>query len=123
MIRLLSFIKNYWIVVTAFTLTAITTLSLWPMETLPSVPGSDKSHHFIAYALLMFPTALRKPNRWKGITLFFVIYSGGIELVQPYVNRYGEWLDLAANATGLLCGLILVTLINYLFPKHLNYSP
>jgi hypothetical protein len=20
-----------------------------------------------------------------------------IELIQPYVNRYGEWLDLAAN--------------------------
>ncbi len=23
-----------------------------------------------------------------------------MELIQPYVNRYGEWLDFAANAGG-----------------------
>lgn len=41
------------------------------------------------------------------IFLLFVLYSGMIELIQPYVNRYGEWLDLAANTLGLACGLLL----------------
>ena len=45
----------------------------------------------IAYAILMLPTALRKPRHWKFIGVFFISYSGGIELVQPYVNRYGEY--------------------------------
>ena len=122
MIRLLALIKANWITFTLFTLAVITTLSLWPLEQLPSVPGTDKTHHLIAYAVLMFPTALRKPKRWILFGLFFIAYSGAIELFQPYVNRYGEWLDMAANTTGVVCGLIIAELINYFFPVILNRS-
>jgi hypothetical protein len=101
-------------------LLAITTLSLWPLETLPSVPGTDKTHHLIAYAALMFPTALRKPDKWIMIGLLFIAYSGAIELLQPYVNRYGEWLDMAANASGVIFGLIVAELINRLYPAIAN---
>ena len=116
MITLLSIIRTYWVAITLSTLAVITTLSLYPLESLPSVPGSDKTHHFIAYAALMFPVALRKPNYWPFIGLFFIFWSGGIELIQPYVNRYGEWLDMAANVTGIACGLLLVQLTNWIFP-------
>ena len=27
----------------------------------------------------------------------FALYSGLIELIQPRVNRYGEWMDFMAN--------------------------
>ena len=118
MIPLLTFIRNYWIAITLITITGITLLSLYPLGSLPSVPGSDKTHHFIAYAALMFPTALRKPKYWLFIGLFFVCWSGIIELLQPYVNRYGEWLDLAANTIGLVCGLLLVQLKNLIIPVH-----
>ncbi len=67
-----------------------TVLSLWPLENLPPVPGSDKVQHLIAYAALMFPIALRKPKYWPLIGLLFIAWSGPIELLQPYVNRYGE---------------------------------
>ena len=97
---LLTFIRTYWIAITLVTLAVITTLSLWPLEKLPSVPGSDKTHHLIAYAALMLPTALRKPNYWPFIGLIFISLSGTIELLQPYVNRYGEWLDMTANTIG-----------------------
>ncbi len=107
----LTLIKKQWITLTLFTLTAITALSLWPLDTLPDFPGSDKTHHFVAYAALMFPTALRKPPHWKLIALLFIAYSGVIELIQPYVNRYGEWLDLAANSGGILCGLLIAALL------------
>jgi len=85
---------------------------------LPAVPGSDKTHHFIAYAALMLPTALRMPKHWLLIGLFFIIWSGAIELIQPYVNRYGEWLDLLANVAGLLSGLIIARLIHSMFPSN-----
>ena len=93
-------------------------LSLWPLETLPSVPGTDKTHHLIAYAALVFPTALRKPDKWIMIGLLFLAYSGAIELFQPFVNRYGEWLDMAANSLGVICGLLVAELINRLYPAE-----
>ncbi|MCW8860018.1 MAG: VanZ family protein [Deltaproteobacteria bacterium] len=122
MIKLLVFIKMNWVAFTLFTLAVITTLSLWPLAKLPSVPGTDKTHHIIAYTVLMFPTALRKPDKWIIFGLLFIAYSGAIELLQPYVNRYGEWLDLAANAMGVVCGLIIAALTNYFFPEISNRS-
>ncbi len=113
--RLLIFIKTKWLPLTLFILAAISFLSLWPLDKLPSVPGTDKTHHIIAYAILMFPTALRKPDRWMFFGLFFIAYSGIIELLQPLVNRYGDWLDIAANTTGIVCGLIVAELVRYIF--------
>ncbi|MGF1727476.1 VanZ family protein [Photobacterium nomapromontoriensis] len=114
--NLIKFIHRYWLTISLMVLCAITVLSLTPAPSLPTVPGTDKSHHFIAYAALMFSVALRKPQHWLFIGLFFLGWSGAIELIQPYVNRYGEWLDLAANAGGLLCGILLSTLINHFLP-------
>ena len=120
MIKLLAFVRANWVALTLVNLLIITTLSLWPLETLPSVPGTDKTHHLIAYAALMFPTALRRPNKWMMIGLLFIAYSGAIELLQPYVNRYGEWLDMAANTLGVICGLIVAELIIRLYPAITN---
>ena len=111
MIKLLQYIRIYWLACTAVVFTGIPVLSLWPLEALPAVPGTDKNHHIIAYAVLMFPTALRRPTSWKSISLFFILYSGLIELVQPYVNRYTECFDMAANITGVVCGLLVGELI------------
>lgn len=97
---------------TLITLASITLLSLTPLQQLPDVPGSDKTHHLIAYALLMFPTALRRPSNWLGIAFLFATWSGAIELLQPYVNRYGEWADMAANCIGIMIGIALATLAN-----------
>ena len=112
MTKALQCIEKYWFSLSLCILLIITTLSLWPLDHLPSVPGSDKTHHLIAYAALVFPTALHKPNRWILFVVFFIFYSGLIELVQPYVNRYGEWLDLLANTAGVACGVALAAIIN-----------
>lgn len=117
---LLDFIRKYWLSITLFTLTVITVLSLTPLEKLPSVPGQDKTHHFIAYGALMFPSALRKqkPKSRILITLFFIACSGAIELIQPYVNRYGEWQDLIANIAGLASGFLLAQSTKWIFPLN-----
>jgi glycopeptide antibiotics resistance protein len=118
MIKLFAAIRNFWLAITIFTFAVITILSLYPLQDLPDFPGNDKTHHFIAYGSLMFPVALRKPNHWMFIGLFFVLWSGGIELVQPYVNRYGDWFDLAANTLGIFFGFLSAQVINYFLPSE-----
>lgn len=115
-IALLTLIKKRWFFTTLIVLTAITILSLTPLKALPPAPGSDKTHHFIAYATLMFPCAIRKPKHLRFITLFFIGWSGIIELIQPYVNRYGELQDLMANIGGLGCGFLIGLAVRRLVP-------
>ena len=117
MILLTQFINRYWIQLSLAMLVAITALSLHPLDNLPEAPGSDKSHHLIAYAALAYPASLRKPKRWQAIITIFALYSGLIELIQPHVNRYGEWMDFLANMSGLIIGIALAFLINKLI-KH-----
>ena len=111
---MVNLIKHYWLFITALLLVSIATLSLWPAASLPQVPGSDKTHHFISYGALMLPVALRKPKYLLYIAVSFALFSGAIELIQPYVNRYGEWLDMAANVAGLLCGYLAAQAILFM---------
>ena len=102
-----------WLVITFLTLALITIASLMPADQLPLVPGTDKTHHFIAYGLLMFPVAFARPRHWMLMGIVFLLWSGAIELIQPYVNRYGEWLDMAANAGGLCSGVLVAYIARY----------
>lgn len=105
--KLLELIAARWRQLSLSILAAITVLSLIPLSELPEFPGSDKTHHLLAYGLLMLPVALKRPRYWPLWLVFFAAWSGVIELVQPYVNRYGEWLDLLANIVGLLLGVVV----------------
>ena len=105
--RLLLLVQTHWLACTLVLLAVISLASLSPLDALPPAPGSDKLHHLVAYAILVFPLALRKPSGWLLMVLALVLYSGAIELVQPYVNRHGEWMDMAANSAGLGCGCIM----------------
>lgn len=118
MTTLLSTIRTYWLAITLAILTVITLLSLWPLDSLPIVPGGDKIQHFAAYGLLALPAALRKPKHWLLVGLFFICWGGAIELIQPYVNRYGEWLDLAANAGGVVLVLGVTQLLKIKGATH-----
>ena len=114
MIKLREIISHFWIELSVLMLLMITALSMHPLENLPEAPGSDKTHHLIAYAALAFPTALRKPNQWQSVIVGFALYSGLIELIQPHVNRYGEWMDFLANISGLFIGIMLALATNKL---------
>ena len=99
--------SNHWLSLTAFLLLLVTALSLWPLPSLPEVPGSDKTHHLMAYAVVAYPVALRSPVRWWLIIVGVVLYGGMIELIQLFVNRYGEWMDFFANTAGVATGVLL----------------
>lgn len=81
---------------------------------LPSLPDvsagvSDKFMHFAAYAALafMFMGAVGR-RHWLRIGLGLLALGGGIELLQALVSptRSGEWLDMAANAMGVVVGIL-----------------
>ncbi len=118
-IKLLS---QHWLGLTVFMLLSIGVLSLTPLQELPPAPGSDKLHHLLAYALLTIPATLRKPRYYWMYVIFFLVFSGSIEIIQPMVNRYGEWLDMLANTLGIICGLACAELLNYFFPVRLRSS-
>ena len=118
MTTITNFICKFWRSITLATLALITVTSLLPAEHLPAAPGSDKTHHFIAYCALMLPTALRRPRYWFALALLFIIWSGLIEIIQPYVNRYGEWLDLLANTGGIVLAIIVAQGVHWTISKQ-----
>lgn len=121
MIPLINLISRFWLSITLIVLTLITIASLFPAEHLPAVPGTDKTHHFISYCALMLPTAIRKPKYWLVLALIFITWGGLIELIQPYVNRYGEWLDMLANAGGVMLAIIIARCLHwFVLSKKIN---
>jgi VanZ family protein len=104
-------VSKFWWQLTLFFLALITILSLTPISELPAAPGSDKGHHIIAYFTLALPAALHGGPKWFLLMPLFLFWSGAIELIQPLVNRHAEWLDLAANFSGLSLGSIVGYLI------------
>ena len=112
--RFFTLIRSHSVAMSLITLLAITVLSLRPLSQLPEAPGGDKAHHVVAYAVLMFPAALRYPAGCVGFGLFFIAYGGAMELIQPMVNRYGTWPDFFANVAGVLLGVLLGALVNRL---------
>lgn len=119
---LLQLIRDYWVILSILLALFISFLSLTPLSQFPAVPGNDKSHHFIAYSVLVLPLMLKKPNYWLVIFILFALMSGAIELIQPYRNRYGEWLDLLANIGGLTCGSVIAYILNRCFPATKIYT-
>ena len=48
-------------------------LSLYPLPKLPEFPGTDKTHHLVAYFFLALPSGLKKPNKWVLYICLFII--------------------------------------------------
>lgn len=100
----LRLIRRHGVGLSFLLLWGVTLLSLLPADELPPFPGTDKTHHVLAYAAVIFPVTLAYPRYFFLLAIGLIVYSGGIELIQPFVNRYAEWLDLAANACGVIIG-------------------
>ena len=88
---------------------AIGYLSLTPLQALPEIPVNDKLQHLIAYAVLAFFAALSRQGSKSILVVLLAVtaYGGLIELIQPYVNRYGEFNDFLADAAGAALGGLL----------------
>ncbi|NQW26417.1 MAG: VanZ family protein [Flammeovirgaceae bacterium] len=107
LLRIDRFLYRHWMIITIGLLLIITVLSLYPIPVLPEMGGNDKIRHFIAYGVLTFPVSYVNFKKTFPLLLVFVCFSGCIELIQPLVNRNGEWLDLLANAAGIVIGFLV----------------
>ena len=81
--------------------------TLTPIPQKIDAPGSDKWHHFIAFAVLTYPMVAANKRLGFAIVLFGLCLGAGIEIIQPYVNRFGDLNDFKADVIGILLGYLL----------------
>jgi VanZ family protein len=108
--------RNAWLTLGWLMALIIAVGSLSP--TLPKAASgvSDKFLHFTAYAGLAFMFAgVIERRHWGRVIVGLFLFGGAIELAQEYLttSRGGEWLDMAANAMGVLAGMLTAAL----FPR------
>jgi hypothetical protein len=94
-------------------LLVIVVLSLLPGDRLPSVfAWWDKAQHALGFAVLTGLGLFAYTRaRWR-LPVGLLLLGGAIELAQGASGwRHGDWLDLLADAVGILGALILWRLL------------
>ncbi len=86
----------------------------------PPGPVSDKVYHFIAFAALVFPTALLYLRSLFWVLPGALLFGGAIDLVQPTVGRSGETADFVADLFGITFGLTGGLTIRSIRSKRVN---
>ena len=81
--------------------------TLTPIPQKIDAPGSDKWHHFIAFAVLTYPMVAANKRLGFAIVLFGLCLGAGIEIIQPFVNRFDDFNDFKADCIGILLGYFL----------------
>ena len=79
-------------------------LALVPLSVPQGVPGTDKTHHVIAFAVLVLPVSVLSPRTLIWLLPMAIAYGGLIEIIQPYTGRFGELKDLWADIIGVIIG-------------------
>jgi hypothetical protein len=128
---LFHFVKNYpFACICILIIWILSLVPFFPETPLDNVEFIDKWVHVIMYGAsflvvwIEYTIQHRKADYEK---LFFwawlapIIMSGILELLQEYCtggHRNGDWLDLAANATGVTVAAVLGLAILMLSPKR-----
>lgn len=100
----------------------ISLVTLTPMEQLPAVAGSDKLHHVLGFAGWSLLCVFGPRRRFLLMALVIFLWGGAIELIQPSVNRHGEWADFLADGFGVLLVLLGVLLVSWFNKKARKFS-
>ena len=108
------------IIFTVILTMAICVGTLTPLPDKIYTPGSDKWHHFIAFAALAYPLAAASRLYWIPALIFALCLGALIEIIQPYVNRFGDIKDFQADALGVLFGIFLAALIYQVKSRSVN---
>ena len=98
------------------------------MKGLDDVPFVDKWTHIVMYGgtcCVIWTEYVRQHLTLDGEKLFIYVWllpilmSGVIELLQEYCTTYrgGEWLDMAANSTGVTLAVVYGLLFRYFYKK------
>ncbi|MEQ1515291.1 MAG: VanZ family protein [Usitatibacteraceae bacterium] len=93
-------------------LIAIWVLSFLPGSNMPSVSGTDKWHHGLAYFACMFFWGqwYTLPVQRLKLAITFIVMGALIECLQGLTDyRSFEWLDMLADAIGVALAWFVVT--------------
>jgi VanZ family protein len=105
--------RRAWRLVLAALLAAASWLAFMPQP--PGIPGGDKLHHLLGFAVLSFVGALGfGPHRRTllAVAAAMLLYGAFIEAVQSQLPwRTAEWADLLADGAGVLLGLVAAVLL------------
>nr|WP_132987062.1 VanZ family protein [Luteimonas terricola] len=98
-----------WCALWCLAIAAVVVFSMMPAPDLPSPPGSDKLHHFLAYFVLA-ASAVQLFSRWPallGAGLGLVLLGIGLEHAQGAFTgtRMADRWDALANTLGVIAGL------------------
>ena len=70
-------------------------------------PENDFINHFLAFCSLSFFISTVRPRDAFWLAPMCLLYGATIEILQPFVNRYGEWSDFFADCIGTVAGVAL----------------
>lgn len=73
-------------------------------QSAPLGPWTDKIYHFVAFAILVMPTAIIYKRALFWVVPAALLFGAAIEIIQPYVGRQGEFADFFGDALGVLFG-------------------
>lgn len=97
---------------------SIAALTLIPLNVPADAPGSDKTHHLLAFAALTLPCAVLYPKALLRVALAAAVFGAVIEVIQPYVGRQGELADFIADLFGVGIGATLGLLLSFAFGRR-----
>ncbi|MGJ8585993.1 MAG: hypothetical protein ACSHXD_18030 [Marinosulfonomonas sp.] len=116
--------KGVAIALTAVLALLITALALFQGSLpRPIASGPDKVYHFIAFTALMLPVSALYPRALIWLVPWALIFGGAIELIQPFVNRSGEWADYWADLWGVAAGLLIGSATHYFMEMKALRTP
>ncbi len=100
--------RRFWLLVLWTWIVAVWLLSTLQLSIAPEVPNGDKIGHFVSYGILAWLAGSRGWNKchvWLGASLMGVT----VECTQYFLPwRSFEPLDMLANCSGALLGILLV---------------
>ena len=92
--------------------------TLTPLPQAVDMPGIDKWYHFLAFAALTYPLTVASRRCWLLVIVFGLSFGASIEIIQPYVNRFGDIADFTADAFGVLIGFLFGVIAYFLKLKY-----
>ena len=84
--------------------------TLTPLPKMVDVSGTDKLHHFLAFSALPYSLIGASQRYWLPIIIFGLSFGASIEIIQPYLNRFGDIADFTADSVSMIIGFLLGTL-------------
>jgi len=100
--------RTPWLLLSLGLAATIAALTLMPQASMPIGPqGVDKLYHMVAFAALIFPTALLRPKSCLRFGCLATLYGGIIEAIQPVFGRSADMSDFWADGLGVAMGIFL----------------